>query len=385
MSGIRAIRPERLPVPDARLARELLRNPWGNALAYIAGACAIISLVLLVAMPYLLDLGGGAHVAIFTLAAAAALAGFLSCVVAILLLWHTPTPAKIVAWLALPLTAFLICAGIVAAVRVNDYVNLSTLQDPEGRFSITRPDADWTFLPLPVLGEGSEIEITHTLGIPLHVSIRTGDAKDNARAILNEISRLALLPSLRQHHHGEETAAENPRQLYAISSIDVIVGDETVGLLRQTLDKDIQKINATLESKRNNLKSLIESHGAREDIARLQEEEKHYVSLLDQIKEWQDKGNLSDILQYLVVENLQEKPPFPINVLWSDAAPRLDGLNAVRITVRGTTAGREAFFEVVQIAVRNGTVYVVDGFARKKDQADALRLFDDALKGFKFR
>jgi hypothetical protein len=384
VSGIHPIRPESLPGPDARLARELLHKPWGEGLAYLAAFCVFASLALLLLMPHLLDLRGGAFAVIHISAAACAVLAFFACIAAAFLLRHALTPAKILAWMVLPAAIFLICAGALSMARVRNAVESDKFVDAEGRFTITRPGADWVFLPVPILGEGSEVEMAHARGVPLHVSVRTGGAKDSVQAVLNEIFRLMRLPSLRAHHHGEEPPQEQRASAYRISSVEVVIGDEAASILRRMFDRAIAANGAVLDGKKSSLKSLRESDGSGEDIARLGDEVSNYERLLDWMKGRRDAGDLSEMLRYLAAEDLQQEVAFPVTVLWREIPPQLDGLNAARVTVRGTTAQGDEFFEVVQIVVKEGAVYVVDGFSPRRDQAGAVAAFDTVLAGFKF-
>jgi len=384
VSGIHPIRPETPPGPDARVARELSHKPWGEGLAYLAAFCGFISLAILLLLPRLLDLTGVMFGVIYVAAAACAALAFIASVVAAFLLRHALTPAKILAWLVLPVAVFLLCAGAFSVMRVWSAVESDEFIDPEGRFTITRPGADWAFLPVPILGEGSEMEMAHTSGVPLQVSVRTGDAKDNAHAILNEIFRLVHPPSMRGHHHGEEALQKPHAASYRIASVEVVVGDETASALARMFDDAIVRNGAAIEGSESSLKALKESHGSAEDIARLEEEKVNQERLLDWMKGRGGANDLSEMLRYLASEDMRQAVPFPVAAFQRGVAPKLDGVDAVRITVRGTTAGGEEFFEVIQIAVRDGVVYVVDGFSPRKDQGDAVAAFDAALAGFRF-
>jgi len=379
-----AIRPEDLPVLDARLARELVHKPLGGGLGYCGGICAFISLVLLAIAPSLLDLSGGVNLAVIISIAALAVISFVSCAIAAVLLWHVQTPSKIVAWLALPAAVFLLCAVAMGAVRVNESVSAEKYEDPKGRFTLVRPDADWVFLPVAILGEGSEAELAHVRGVSLEASLRTGEAKDNAHAILNELYRLTGLPSMREQHHGSE-GGEHGDGACRIALVEIAVGDEAVGLLEGMFDAAMARNGKTLAGREETLKALRESRGSPRDIARLEAEMEYYRGLLDWMKGLRNAGDLNEMMKYVASEDLQQEVPFPLTVRWSVAAPQLGGLSAVRITVRGTTARGDDFFEVIQMAVRNGEVYVVDCFAGKQDQSEALRAFDALLAGFKFR
>lgn len=382
MSGIHPIRPESHP-GEAPLARELVHKPWGEGLAYLAAFCVCASVAVILLTPLLLDMSGSAQNAIHLFAAACAALAPFACVAAVILLRRALTPSKILAWLMLPPAVFLAFAGAMSAVRVRDAVSAQTFADPHGRFTITRPDADWRFLPLPILGEGSEVEAAHVRGVPLHVSIRTAEVKDNAHAVIYEIFRLTQLPSMSEHHHGEEPAEEHAA--YSISSVEIVVGDETVEALNGMFDAAIAKTAAALEREENILKSLKESHGSAQDIARLEREKAHYEGLLNLMKARRGAGDLSDMLKYLAAEEMEQEAPFAVTVLSRKTPPALDGVSAVRMTVRGTTARGDEFYEMLQVCVRKGEVFVVEGFAQKRDQADAAKAFEAFLAGFRFQ
>lgn len=97
------------------------------------------------------------------------------------------------------------------------------------------------------------------------------------------------------------------------------------------------------------------------------------------------QSGLNSMLRYLAEEDLEGRPPFQILALRQSPGSKIDGVDAVRLEVRGVSADGEEFFEITQAAVKDGAAFIIDGFARKQDQAEAQKEFDSVIAGFKFR
>lgn len=258
VNEIHSIRPETAAGADAALAAGIARKPKGARLAYFGVACAIISLALAATAPRLLFLTGDFQLLMFAVAILLAATSFIACLVAAIMLRHSLTPAKLAAWATMPLAIFLLWSFAAGAAWMSGMSSGATRTDAKGRFIITRPDAEWVFLPAPILGENSAIEMAHLRGARLHVSVRTGKADNAVKAAFNEMYRIARLPSLWE----EEESAEHEEKSYTISSVQVVLGDATAELVKRLFAEAADKNSATLARTRNDLRALEESHGS---------------------------------------------------------------------------------------------------------------------------
>ncbi|RKY27877.1 MAG: hypothetical protein DRP79_02810 [Planctomycetota bacterium] len=385
--GRQVIRPEGAARPEGRLAEELSRGGGGAAPAVVAGVGALASLALVFVSPFCRSLGGWTLLVMLAAAGFFCLAALACAVIASVRLRRRQTPAKILSWIALPAAALMLGVMLVSTSRVLASVTADTRTDPEGRYSITRPGADWAFLAYPVTGENAEVEMVRTRGVPLHVIVRTGTCGTNSSALLYEIARLWMLPSMRRHHHhhhGGAAHGEKHARRYDIRSIEIILGDGTVARLGELFDEEVRENTRVLKRMRKRLQLLIDESAPDEEIAKVSAMIKKHEASLRMMRNAREGGALSLMVRHLASRQWPRDDPAYMAARRQTHPPVLDGVEGVKMLVRGRTAGGDEFVRLTLCAARNGSSYILECFAPAAAEAEAQAAFDRVIDGFRF-
>ena len=352
-------------------------------LACVSGLGALVPLLLIVLSP-LLHLRGRVLLVTVVAAGAFSLTAVVCGIIACVRLRHRQTPAKILSWIAVPLAALLLSVHLTGASHILAAAAAETRVEAEGRYSLTRPDSDWTFLPRPVTGERAEMEMVRMHGPQLHVVTRTGRGRNNASELLDEIARLWTLPSMRQHHHHHGHHAREEGRGHVIRSVEILIGDETAAGLRELFGREIETTSRVLERKRSTLKTLKEDSGSPEAVRKAEQVVEWYEISLERLTRIGDAGALSLIVRRLAGKRPGAHGAAYLGVWRGSPPPMLGGEEAVRMLVKGRTARGEEFVQIIQFAVRRGTSYVVECFAPAAEGAQAQAAFDRVVAGFRF-
>lgn len=363
-----AIRPEETSPSAARPEAGSAADGLSVILSSVAGAGVTACLALVIASPFLAALRGPAALTAMIAAGVFSLAAFACAAAACARLRRRQSPAKFVAWLALPPAAFLLAVTAVTGWRMISAYCAETMRDPAGRYSLTRPDAGWRFLARPVTGEGAEMEMVRVSGAEMHVVARTDRGSSNGAELLGELARLRMLPGTAdEHEHGE---SPRRKEQYEIRSVEIMVGERTASELKEMFEKEIAKLTLELESRRG---ALLRKENAPEEAAAAVERQEE---ILQSMKDVAAADALGPMVRYLSSRRRRGVAYLAV----SRQATALDGREAVSLLVRGRAANGEEFAQIIRFAVRGGTAYAVECFARAADEAE----FERIAAGFRF-